>query len=795
MSPDRSFGADLRDLRDAAGLTQEELSERSGIAVRTISDLERGVAGNPRQATAVALADGLGLAGDERERFLALARGEPAPPRTTHLFRRVFIPPTPLFGREEAAADIVSLLADQTVQLVTLTGAAGVGKTRLAELAAARSARRFPGGVVDADLGAVWDVAGLTREIAAALQAPDPEADIDGLVSLIGERRILLVLDNFEQIVAEAPVLARLAARCPKLKILTTSRVALRVRGEHEVKVPPLAVPRPRDDFEAIVDSAAVHMFAACARARDSRWRLDEGAAPDVAAVCRVVDGIPLAIELAASRLGSLDTGQLAQLIASRLGTIGLLADGPRDLPERQRTLSATLAWTHELLPQEPRALMRRLAAFPDSYSAEAVVETCAEPAGLDPIDAVGALAVLVDFHLIHRRVDGRYAPYQSVREFAWQRLAESGERAAAEGAHARFAVRLGEAAAEHLTGPDQAIWFERLETHHEDLHVAVERLAGAGDRLSAARLAGAVWRYWYARGRIGEGRRLLEVALDKDPPADPGTVESAVWARAYGGVGALRHTAGDIAGAKAAYTRSISFWERSGDRRGLSGALVNMGMFEQYNGSVQEAERRYTRALEIARTTGHPRSLGAALLNYGSLLMQEERSPEAEPLLDEALVRFRDCGDLRGEADTQGSRAELALARGEYLRARRLAAAARSLFEELKDKRGMNECLHVQAAAAAGLGEHSEAHALYQRSVAAHRKLADPWGTAEALLGQANASLTLGRLDEAAKLAREARALAAGNSDERGIVKADYVIAQIDGTDSPGGPFRPLPK
>ena len=781
MSPDRRFGAELRDLRDGAGLTQEGLSERSGVPVRTISDLERGQVKRPHQGTVDALVKGLALASDDREVLLALARGEPAPPRVAHPFRRVFIPPTPLIGREQATADVSSLLADPNVRLVTLTGAAGVGKTRLAERAAAHSARRFPDGVVDADLGAVWDYAALLREIAVALAAPDLETDADGLAALIGDRRLLLVLDNFEQIVDEAALLARLVARSQKLKILTTSRVPLRIRGEHKYEVAPLAFPGPHDDRDQIANTAAVQMFTACARARDARWRLD-AAAQDVAAVCRAVDGIPLAIELATSRLGPLDTGELARLIADRLGTLGLLNDGPRDLPQRQRTLSATLEWTYELLPEQARALLRRLAAFPDSYGAETVVEVCAKPAGLDAVDAIGALAVLVDFQLIRRQPSGRYAPYQSVREFSAQRLAESGEQSAAEAAHASFAVRLGEAAAEHLTGPDQAHWFGRLESHHEDLHVAVERLARAGDQLGAARLGGAVWRYWYTRGRIGEGLQLLEQALAEEPPAD--AAECAIWARAYGGVGALRHTAGDSVGARAAYARSAEFWERSGDHRGLSGALVSQGMYEQYNGSPEEAGQVYARALEIARATGDPRTLGVALVNLGSLLVHEGRAAEAEPLLDEALARFRDCRDLRGEADTLGTRAELAVAQGEHLRARRLAAAAQDLFEELGDQRGVNECLHVQAAAATALDEHAQAHELYGRSVAAHRGLADPWGTAEALLGQATAALLLGHRDEATKLAREARALSAGHDDKRGIAKADGVIGQADGPD-----------
>jgi predicted ATPase/DNA-binding XRE family transcriptional regulator len=788
MSSGHSFGAELRTLRTAAGLTQEELGECSGIAARTISDLERGVSSSARQATAERLAGCLELVGGDLERFLALARGEPAPPHT-YRFRRVFTPPTPLFGREEAASDVVSLLADQAVRLVTLTGAPGVGKTRLAETVAVRISPRFPGGVVDADLGAVWDGAGLTREIAVALQAEDLGADVVGLADLIGERRMLLVLDNFEQVVAEAPILARLIARCPTLKILTTSRMALHIRGEHTVEVQPLAVPGPHDDLDGIADSAAVRMFAACARARDSQWRLDAGAAADVAALCRVVGGIPLAIELATSRLGPYDTGQLARLIGNRLDSMALLTDGPRDLPERQRSLTATLDWTYELLPDEPRALLRRLAVFSDSYSTEAVVETCAKPAGLGAIDALGALAVLVDYHLILRRPDGRYVPYQFVREFALRRLTESGEQLAAETAHARFAVRLGEGAAEHLTGPDQAVWFERLETHHEDLLVAVERLASSGDQLGSAQLAGAVWRYWYARGRIGKGRQLLELVLEQGPPVDPDAEESAIWARAYGGAGALRHTAGDSTDAKDAYIRSIELWERSGDRKGLSGALVNMGMYEQYNGSAAVAEQLYARALEIARamkiarTKGYSRSIGASLINYGSLMVQEGRQVEAAPMLDEALASFRDAGDLRGEADTQGWRAELALARGEHSRARRLAAAAQALFEGLGDERGVNESIQVLAAAAAGSGEHHEASELYERSVAAHRRLDDPWGISEALLGQAAAALALGQPGEAAKLAREARELAAGNEDARGTAKADHIIGQIDGT------------
>jgi predicted ATPase/transcriptional regulator with XRE-family HTH domain len=776
MSGKPSFGARLKAARRAARLTQEELADRSGISVRTISDLERGLADTPRASTARLLADGLGLTGFQRDRFLVVTPA--AGPGQPHVFRRVLVPPTALIGREDAVAEIGTLLADPPVRLVTLTGPGGVGKTRLAAQVAMEAMSGVLEDVADVDLTNARDEAGLLREIAGALGDADKGAGTDGVSGLIGGRSLLLVLDNFEQLVTVAPVLSQIVARCPRLKVLVTSRLPLRIRGEHEVQVLPLQVPEVAADQAGIEASPAAVMFAACARQRRASWRLDAATAEPVADICRAVDGIPLAIELAASHIGTLDVAEVAQ----RLGkSARLLSSGPRDLPARQRTLLATMQWSYDLLDGQTQTLLRWLAVFPAGFTAQAAEEVCGGAPGLPEEAVLGALTTLTDVGLI-RQVGGqagvRYQLYQTVREYARERMDESAEWNAAVAAHAAHMLRLTEPAVDGLVGKDQAAWLDRLEPHREDIRFAIQRLLAAGRREDALRLGGAVWMFWHERGYLREGYELLDMALGDSVPENLDADGCRTWARALDAASTLHYPLGGRNVVRDRYQQAAVLWKRAENAHGQAVALIHLGQYEHYSGDRRHARTVYAQALTAAREVGQDRFICSVLQNLGTLLVQDGDLDDAEPLLDEALTRIRNIGSVYGEANIQGTRAELALAAGDLDRAHKLATATRKLFEQLGDQRGVHEVSKVFAAIAAARGDDATAFELYESAVRGHRDLNDQWGVAEALRGQARAALRLGRTDAASSLAREARALSAEIGDPTGARVADDIIA-----------------
>jgi predicted ATPase/transcriptional regulator with XRE-family HTH domain len=776
MSGDSSFGTRLKAARRAARLTQEELANRSGISVRTISDLERGLADTPRASTARMLADGLELSGTQRDRFLAVRLAASA--GQLPIFRWVLVPPTALIGREDAVAEIGTLLADPPVRLVTLTGPGGVGKTRLAAQVALETMSGITEDVADVDLTNARDEAGMLREIAGALGDADKGTGTDGVSELIGRRSLLLVLDNFEQLVAVAPALSQILARCPRLKVLITSRLPLRIRGEHEVQVPPLEVPEAGADQAAIEASPAVAMFAACARQRRASWRLDAATAEPAADICRAVDGIPLAIELAASHIGALDVAAVAE----RLGkSARLLSSGPRDLPPRQRTLLATMQWSYDLLDGQAKTLLRWLAVFPAGFTAQAAEEVGGAAPGLPQEAVLGALTTLADVGLI-RQVSGpagmRYQLYQTVREYAREQLDESAEWDAAVAAHAAYMLRLTEPAAVSLVGRDQVAWLDRLEPHREDIRFAIERLIAAGRREDALRLGGAVWMFWHERGHLREGYQLLDVALGDAVPENLDADGCRTWARALDAASTLHYPLGGRDVVRDRYGQAAALWERARDARGQAVTLIHLGQYEHYTGDRRHARTVYAQALAAAREVGEDRPISAVLQNLGTLLVQDGDLDNAEPLLDEALTRIRNVGDVYGEANIQGTRAELALAAGDLDRAHQLATATRKLFEELGDQRGVHEVTRVFADIAAARGDDATAFKLYESAVRGHRGLDDQWGVAEALRSQARAALRLGRADAARSLAREARTLCAEIGDPAGARAADDIIA-----------------
>jgi predicted ATPase/DNA-binding CsgD family transcriptional regulator len=553
------------------------------------------------------------------------------------------IPPTPLIGREDALAAALDLLGDPQVRLVTLSGPGGVGKTRLAlELASALD-HAFADGARLVPFEAVADPDLVPAAIAHGLQVRTFGARSlrVALQDAVRQREHLLVLDNFEHLLAAAPVVAGLLAAGPGLKILVTSREVLRLRGEHELVVPPLALPDETGwrEFEVLAAAAAVRLFVQRARAACADFVLDEENAADVAAVCARLDGLPLAIELAAARVSHLSPGDILERIdRQRSARFSLLTGGPRDAPARLRTMRDAIVWSHDLLDDSERAWFRRLAVFVGGFGIEAAAAVC----DMDEWDALDGVCSLRAKSLMRDDRGGagepRFAMLESIRAFALEQLAASGEAEEVRRRHAAWCLTFAEHAGAQVKGPDDAIWLPRLEREHANLLAALSWLKEQGNGPCLLRLAGALWPFWEEHAHYGEGRRWLETALALD-----GEAPAADHLRVLTGAGTMARHQTDFAQATSRHEQALTLAGALGDHEAEAVAINYLGAEAMELGDFDAARVRFEACIATARAAGTPHPMIRALHNLAQIQRVQGDSVAARQRMEDVLALARE--------------------------------------------------------------------------------------------------------------------------------------------------------
>lgn len=586
---------------------------------------------------------------------------------------------TSFVGRERQVAQAIELL--ERSALVTLTGPGGTGKTRLALEAAARLLDGFPDGVFFVDLSTITDPRLVPDAIVSALRFRPERSGrpvLEILTEHLRDRTALLFLDNFEQVLPGVETVATILAAAPRVRVLATSRAPLGLSGEQELPVPPLEVPDAAGDPAALRRSEAVALFVDRATAVDPAFSLMDEDVPTVAEICARLDGLPLAIELAASRIRMFPPSSLLQQLERRLPT---LVGGPRDAPDRQRTLEAAIAWGHDLMDEPVRALFRRLSVFAGGWTLEAAVAVADPDRALG--DPVELLELLLQHSLVQRAPgdrEGRVRMLETIREFGLDRLRESGEDPDARERHARRFLDVAEEAEGYLTGPDQRRWLDLLSREHDDLRAAIA-WAIEGDRGELAlRLGGALWRFWYARGHLDEGRRQLGAALSL--PASQG--RSAPRAKALSALGGLAYWQSDFETALASYEEALEIHRELGDRAAMVQTLMDVGSTRAVGGDPQSGSALVQESLEAARELGDRRGEAWALWGLGAMRMFGGDLDGSRAHSEESLRIFEEVGDdTWGLGNAYALLGGLAAQRGEPVQARQHVLRAIDLADQ----------------------------------------------------------------------------------------------------------------
>jgi predicted ATPase/DNA-binding XRE family transcriptional regulator len=725
MQEQHSFGYWLRIKRKALDLTREALADRVGCSISTIRKLEEEER-RPSTQIAELLAEIFKVPTMERTAFIQFARGDwksapslvdeeapwhvstPALPQLplTNLPATF----TSLIGRDRDIAAVRDLLTKADIRLVTLIGAPGIGKTRLSIAAASNSLDKFSDGVFLIALALLDHPSLIPSTIAQAL-GHIIRSDLPAEKSLkegIGNRQMLLVLDNCEHLIDDVTSLASsLLSTCPRLKILTTSREALRIPGEWLYSVPALETPKKASmvDIETISEFPALVLFADRARAFRSDFALNAENIQVVAFICSQLDGLPLAIELAVAHVKTLSLEQIAAQLDDRLA---LLTSGSRLASSRQQTLRATLDWSYDLLTETERGLFRQLSVFVGGFTLDAL-ESVAQLESEQSVLPV--LSGLVDKSLV--RVEGResvrYQLLETICQYAGEKLHESGNARWIHDRHLAYFLRYAEKAEPHLFGAEQVIWAKRLEMEHDNLRAALNWSLESGQSNAGLQMAGALAWFWHNNGHLREGSRWLEMMLTFDSSARGTEQAKALRASSF-----IARDMGDTLRAKTMADSSIQIYREIGDDQGVGLALIDLGAVLHHEGRREEAITLFQESLHLLQSTGERWGIAYARVFLGDAWFRLGDIERAAIEWEASLKLTRALGDNSLTAWSLGGLADAARLRHEYDRAIGMLKESLKLYRDLGNKLEPPFTLEALGLAAAALGKSQHAARLW---------------------------------------------------------------------------------
>jgi predicted ATPase/DNA-binding XRE family transcriptional regulator len=764
------FGRWLKERRQSLDLTQENLADRVGCALSTIEKIERGLR-RPSHQIAGRLAEALRIPVEERATFVAWARYVPAEVTATlstspeetgvdvagearQSLGNLPASATTLIGRDRELDETRSLLERQEVRLLTLLGPPGIGKTRLSLALASSLVGEFPDGVWFVPLASISDPALVASSISRALNLKEApvQGGSEGLQAFLREREILLVLDNFEQVTASAPLISELLAASAGLKVLVTSRAALSIYGEYQYELPPLGLPdlKSLPANGALEHYPAVALFVQRAQAVAPRFSISQDNGRAIAEICARLDGLPLAIELAAARSKLFDPLSILRRLDRRLP---LLSGGPRDRAPRQQSLRGAVAWSYDLLNDTEKRLFRRLSVFVGGCTPAAFEMVAGEGGGgvQDGLSESGfyapeeELESLANKSLTQRQElygELRFTMLETLREYALERLVESGEEADTRRKHAMYFLALAEEAEPNLKGRDQKLWLDRLDREHDNLRAALAwalacaegeqaQLMAAVDSSGAdaggvdagqfaLRLGAYLWRFWVMRDYLVEGRAWLSRALVAAPAH---TVDRA---RAANGAANLISGHGDYAEALLYGNESLSLYRELGDKKGVAIALNNLGLLYWHQSDYVAARAAFEESRDINQEMGDRWGVGAALANLGILASDQGDNIAGRAYHEQSAEVFRELGDKTNLALVLNNLAVTVLAAGDLATAEAIWEECLGVYRELNNKGSVGLVLANLALVARDRHEFDKGLALSAESLAITMEVSD---------------------------------------------------------------------
>lgn len=598
-------------------------------------------------------------------------------------------PASPIIGRFSELEAVSDLLLRDEVRLVTLTGAGGIGKSRLALEIVERFGDKFKDGVSFVALSPITDWRLVESTIAQSLGLPEPKGRpiMEQLREHLHSKQTLLYVDNFEQVLPAAPVIAQLLAAAPGLKVMVTSRAVLNLRGEYEFQVPPLRLPDGGRMPPSQLDSyGAVRLFVERAQAANVSFRLDDKNAADVVEICTRLDGVPLAIELAAARVRVLPPRSLLERLRKSLDALGT---GTRDLPERQQTLRRTIDWSYELLGEDEKRFFQRLAVFVRGATLDAIEAVCNLEGDLDAFDLVCSL---VEKSLLVQQTmpsgSARFQQLGTVSQYARELLDESGDEPELRKRHGEHYARLVTEAEDELRGPNQVVWLDSLDAEFDNLRAALAWAEEQDDPEILLRITASAWSFWQIRGYLLESRRWVGKALGKSQGLE--TRDRAEVLRA---AGRLVHSRGELDRARVLYEEALEVWAKLGDDKGVGLSLKDLGNLSIEHGEYENARTLYEQALALHRKVGNEVEVAATLNNLGVVGRLQQKWDDSIAELSESLRIFQQIGDQQGIARGKLNLGMAFLGGGDDDKAAELCRESLVLWRELGGKWDIIDC------------------------------------------------------------------------------------------------------